>query len=52
MFHQVSRSLRSPQRVLHIGDNAVDDVQGAVEAGLQAIWINRSNPWPLDSANP
>ena len=54
MFHQVSRSLEVPhQRILHVGDNAVDDVQGAVEAGLQAIWINRSqNPWPLDSVNP
>ena len=54
MFHQVSRSLEIPhQRILHVGDNPVDDVQGAVDAGLQAIWINRSqNPWPLDSADP
>ena len=54
MFHQVSHNLDIPhQQILHVGDNAVDDVQGAVEAGLQAIWINRSqNPWPLDSADP
>ena len=54
MFHQVSRSLEIPhQLILHVGDNPFDDVQGAVDAGLQAIWINRSqNPWPLDSADP
>ena len=54
MFNQVSRSLEIPhQRILHVGDNPVDDVQGAVDAGLQALWINRSqNPWPLDSADP
>ena len=54
MFNQVSRSLEIPhQQILHVGDNPVDDVQGAVDADFQAIWINRSqNPWPLDAADP
>ena len=54
MFNQVSCSLEIPhQRILHVGDNPVDDVQGAVDAGLKSIWINRTqNPWPLDSTDP
>lgn len=28
--------------VLHIGDNLITDVQGAVQAGCQAVWINLS----------
>ncbi len=35
-----------PECVLHIGDNPVDDVLGALDAGLQAVWVNRrGNNW-------
>jgi putative hydrolase of the HAD superfamily len=30
-----------PGAVLHVGDHPVDDVIGALNAGLQAAWINR-----------
>ncbi|HRJ27325.1 MAG TPA: HAD-IA family hydrolase [Fimbriimonadaceae bacterium] len=36
----------SPQNVLHIGDNPVDDVQGARSAGLQAWLLDRSSSSP------
>jgi putative hydrolase of the HAD superfamily len=33
--------------VLHIGDDPLADVAGAMRAGLQAIWLNRdARPWP------
>jgi len=40
-------------RVLHIGDDPHADVQGAVSAGMQAIWLNRdSRAWPTGLAPP
>lgn len=30
-----------PKRALHVGDSPIDDVQGATEAGLQAILLRR-----------
>ncbi|BAL26995.1 HAD family hydrolase [Azoarcus sp. KH32C] len=36
-----------PHEVLHVGDDAVLDVLGARDAGMQAVWINREQkPWP------
>lgn len=32
-----------PQEILHVGDNLITDVQGAIEAGCQAVWLNLSN---------
>lgn len=29
--------------VIHIGDSLVSDVKGATDAGINAIWLNRSN---------
>ncbi len=31
----------SPGQMLHVGDSPTDDVQGAVDAGVHAVWINR-----------
>lgn len=43
----------APQEVLHIGDDAALDVQGALAAGMQAAWINAEGaPWPHASAPP
>ena len=37
----------APAEVLHVGDDAAMDAQGAVAAGMQAVWINRTGqPWP------
>jgi HAD superfamily hydrolase (TIGR01509 family) len=34
-------------RVLHIGDDPLADVVGARQAGMQAVWLNRTlRPWP------
>jgi FMN hydrolase / 5-amino-6-(5-phospho-D-ribitylamino)uracil phosphatase len=36
-----------PERVLHIGDDATLDALGALNAGMQAAWLNRSDAlWP------
>ena len=36
-----------PDRVLHIGDDATLDGLGALNAGMQAAWLNRGDsPWP------
>ncbi|MEO6623306.1 MAG: HAD family hydrolase [Burkholderiaceae bacterium] len=35
-----------PQAVLHIGDDARLDVLGALDAGMQTVWLNRGgHPW-------
>lgn len=39
--------------VLHIGDDPVTDVGGAMRAGMQAVWLNRDGrAWPHDLAPP
>lgn len=36
-----------PHEVLHVGDDATLDVIGALNAGMQAVWLNRSDQlWP------
>lgn len=36
-----------PQEVLHVGDDATLDVLGALNAGMQAVWVNRGDhAWP------
>lgn len=36
-----------PDNVLHIGDDATLDALGALNAGMQAAWLNRGDaPWP------
>lgn len=40
-------------RVLHIGDDPVADVVGAMRAGMQAVWLNRDGrEWPKALAAP
>lgn len=44
LFHQTARYFNvSPQEILHVGDNLTTDVQGAIQAGCQAVWINLSD---------
>ncbi|MCK3658742.1 HAD family hydrolase [Pasteurellaceae bacterium Pebbles2] len=43
LFHQVARQYNIvPNEILHVGDNLITDVQGAIQAGCQAAWINLS----------
>jgi HAD superfamily hydrolase (TIGR01509 family) len=42
IFNEACRQLGlPPDRVLHVGDSRAEDVDGAREAGLQAIWLCR-----------
>lgn len=36
----VRRAGVEPHQALHIGDHLIDDVEGALRAGLQAVWFN------------
>ena len=51
--HLVERFGASADRVLYVGDHPLYDVVGSIEAGLQAVWINRENTaWPDDFPRP
>jgi len=40
-------------RALHVGDDAVADVEGARRAGVTPVWLNRSGErWPVAAAPP
>jgi FMN hydrolase / 5-amino-6-(5-phospho-D-ribitylamino)uracil phosphatase len=42
-----------PHEVLHIGDDASLDVMGALNAGMQAVWLNRDDKlWPYEDKKP
>ena len=43
LFQEILRRLKvNPQESVYVGDKQVEDVQGAQQAGMRAIWINRS----------
>jgi HAD superfamily hydrolase (TIGR01549 family) len=48
IFHAAAGAVDTmPEDVLHIGDDATLDALGALNAGMQAAWINRSDAlWP------
>ncbi|MBY0409912.1 MAG: HAD-IA family hydrolase [Burkholderiaceae bacterium] len=48
IFHAAASAVQVlPHQVLHVGDDATLDAQGALDAGMQAVWINTPNhPWP------
>lgn len=51
LFQQTARYFKvSPQEILHVGDNLTTDVQGAIQAGCQAVWINLSDKQLSDFA--
>ena len=42
-----------PAQVVHVGDDPLADVVGAMSAGLRAVWLNRDGrPWPVELAPP
>lgn len=44
LFRQTARYFKvKPQEILHVGDNLTTDVQGAIQAGCQAVWVNLSD---------
>ena len=43
----------APHEILHVGDDAELDVIGALEAGMQAVWINRHGQrWEHEALRP
>ncbi len=56
--HAINALSVSPSRALHIGDSLREDIQGAAQAGLQPLWVQRPsehespNPKALDHAYP
>jgi putative hydrolase of the HAD superfamily len=48
IFHAAAAAVDVlPQHMLHIGDDATLDALGALDAGMQAAWLNRGDhPWP------
>lgn len=51
IFHAAAEALQlQPGEVLHVGDDATLDARGAMEAGMQAVWINPAeHAWPYDT---
>jgi len=44
LFQQTAAKFHmQPHEILHVGDNLVTDVQGAIQAGCQAAWLNLSH---------
>lgn len=48
IFHAAAGAVDlTPEDVLHVGDDATLDALGALNAGMQAAWVNRSDTlWP------
>jgi FMN hydrolase / 5-amino-6-(5-phospho-D-ribitylamino)uracil phosphatase len=48
IFHAAAGAVDlTPEHVLHVGDDATLDALGALNAGMQAAWVNRSDAlWP------
>jgi len=43
----------SPEQTLHVGDHPLHDIQGARNAGIDAVWIKRfEQRWDLDAIKP
>jgi putative hydrolase of the HAD superfamily len=54
IFHVAAAQLNLPvESILHLGDDVNTDVMGAVNAGMQAAWINtQGHDWPHDAPQP
>lgn len=51
IFHAAAGAVEvMPEDVLHVGDDATLDALGALNAGMQAAWLNRSDAlWPHET---
>ena len=54
IFEQAARVAGcAPEAVLHIGDDANTDALGAMDAGMQTVWVNRAgHDWPHVHVKP
>lgn len=54
MFHAALAHFRAePEEMVHVGDHPRHDVQGALNAGIHAVWLNRDgSAWPQDEPVP
>ena len=54
IFQVAAAELNLPaEAVLHLGDDATTDAMGAVNAGMQTVWINtQGHEWPHDAPQP
>ena len=54
IFHQLADCFAvDPAQILYVGDHPVYDVQGPLDAGFSAVWINRNDDsWPQDLPAP
>ncbi len=53
IFHAAAGAVDVPaQHVLHVGDDATLDVLGALNAGMQTAWVNRSDHLWVHEASP
>jgi len=54
IFHAAAAQLNLPaEAVLHLGDDATTDVLGAMNAGMQTVWINtQGHDWPHEVVQP
>ena len=53
IFLKAIRSVNcNPEQLLHVGDNEITDVSGAIDAGCKAVWINRFNRKPVFKNQP
>ncbi|MGC7559144.1 HAD-IA family hydrolase [Pasteurella sp. 22655_41Tandhals] len=53
LFHQTAQQFGlQPREILHVGDNLITDVQGAIQADCQAVWLNVSGKslWDCEEA--
>jgi len=42
IFERLAERSNTPmERIIHVGDHPIDDVQGAINAGARAVWFNR-----------
>ena len=51
IFHAAAGALElQPEDILHVGDDATLDALGALNAGMQAAWVNRADHlWPHEA---
>lgn len=54
IFHSLLDKLELlPTEVIHVGDDPKTDIQGAHNANIRSIWINRNHqPWPENISPP
>ena len=53
IFHAAAGAVNVlPYNVLHVGDDAALDVLGALNAGMQTVWVNRADHFWAHDAMP